>query len=413
MRDNVVVTGAGCVSSLGIGAETFVDRLLAGDTGIRPVTTFSTDRCRSHTAALLRDFDPGRFLDPMKLRRVDEGGRLALAACRLAIDDAGLPTPSDKVGVVLGTSTSGLHSTVTHLHKLAADGPSAVPAMGFSNTIGNAAASLCSIEFGLRGPNVTFGQKQSSALAALAFAVAGLRQGRASAFVCGGVDDIEERFFRVHDRLHVLSPSNGGEEASRPFDVRRNGFVLGTGGHLVVLETATSAARRGVAAYGEVLGVGCGGSSCGLSAWPTEPSGIVHVMRAALADAGVTPSEVAVVFAAANSTQALDSVEALALAEVFGPGGVPVVALKGALGEFGASGGAALTVALVGLGRGMLPPTLGCGQPDPACPVDVSPSARPSRGSVALINGTSDGGAQFCLAVRAATIRGGRGGRGG
>lgn len=404
MRDNVVVTGAGCVSSLGIGAETFVDRLLAGDTGIRPVTTFSTDRCRSHTAALLRDFDPGRFLDPMKLRRVDEGGRLALAACRLAIDDACLPTRTDEVGVVLGTATSGLHSTVAHLHKLAAEGPTAVSAMGFSNTIGNAAASLCSIEFGLRGPNVTFGQKQASALAAIAFATSGLRQGRASAFVCGGVDDIEERFFRVHDRLRVLSPTDGGQEASRPFDLRRNGIVLGTGGHLVVLETAASAARRGVAAYGEVLGVGCGGSACGLSAWPTEPSGIVRVMRAALADAGVTPSDINVAFAAANSTPALDRVEALALAEVFGPGGVPVVSLKGALGEFGASGGAALTAALVGLGRGTLPPTLGCEQPDPACPVDVSRSARRSGGHLALINGTADGGAQFCLVVRAASV---------
>jgi 3-oxoacyl-[acyl-carrier-protein] synthase II len=406
MRDNVVVTGAGCVSSLGIGAETFVDRLLAGDTGIRPVSTFSTERCRSHTAALVRDFDPGRFLDPMKLRRVDEGGRLALAACRLAIDDARLPTRTDEVGVVLGTATSGLHSTVAHLHKLAAEGPAAVPAMGFSNTIGNAAASLCSIEFGLHGPNVTFGQKQASALAALAFAVAGLRQGRAAAFVCGGVDDIEERFFHVHDRLRVLSPADGGQEASRPFDVRRNGFVLGTGGHLVVLENATSAARRGVAAYGEVLGVGCGGSACGLSAWPTEPSGIVRVMRAALADADVTPADVAVVFAAANSTPVLDRVEALALAEVFGPGGVPVVSLKGALGEFGASGGAALTAALVGLGRGALPPTLGCEQPDPACPVDVSPCARRATGHVALINATAHGGAQYCLVVRAATVRG-------
>src|SRR5450759_3941333 len=107
MRDNVVVTGAGCVSSLGIGAETFVDRLLAGDTGIRPVTTFSTDRCRSHTAALLRDFDPGRFLDPMKLRRVDEGGRLALAACRLAIDDACLPTPTSTLSVGRHAASTG------------------------------------------------------------------------------------------------------------------------------------------------------------------------------------------------------------------------------------------------------------------------------------------------------------------
>jgi len=229
-----------------------------------------------------------------------------------------------------------------------------------------------------------------------------LRQGRASAFVCGGIDDFEERLFRVHDRLRVLSPTDGGEETSRPFDARRNGFILGAGGHMIVLETAGSAARRGAAAYGELLGIGCGASACPLGAWPAEPSGIVRTMRAALADAGVDPSGVDVVFAAANSTSALDRAEALAIAEVFGPGGVPVVSVKGALGEFGASGGAALMAALVGLARGEMPPTLGCERPDPACPVDVSPVARRARGRLALINGTADGGAQFSLVVRAA-----------
>jgi 3-oxoacyl-[acyl-carrier-protein] synthase II len=401
MGDNVVITGLGCVSSLGVGAETFVDRLLAGESGIRPITAFNTAGCRSHTAALLRDFEPGRYYDPMKLRRVDEGGRLGLVASRLAIDDARLPGQTDEVGVVLGTATSGTHSTVQHLHKLATGGPNAVPAMGFANTIANAAASLCSIEFGLRGPNVTMGQKQASALSAIAFAASGLRQGRASGFVCGGIDDFEERLFAVHDRLRVLSPARGGEEASRPFDVRRNGFVLGAGGHMIVLETAASAARRGASPYGELLGVGCGASACALGAWPEEPSGIVRTMKSALADAGVEPAAVSVVFAAANSTTVLDHAEALAIAEVFGHRGVPVVSVKGALGEFGASGGAALMAALIGLARGTMPPTLGCERPDPACPVDVSPVARPAHGRLALINATADGGAQFSLVVRA------------
>ncbi len=402
MRANAVVTGLGCVSSLGVGAGIFTDRLIAGESGIRPITAFSTEGRRSRTAALLRDFDAGRYYDPMKLRRVDEGGRLGLVASRLAIDDAGLPTNTDEVGMVLGTATSGVHSTVQHLHKLATGGPTAVPAMGFANTIANAAASLCAIEFGLRGPNVTIGQKQASALSAIAFALASLRQHRATAFVCGGIDDFEERFFTVYDRMRVLSPAGGGEEASRPFDLRRNGFVLGTGGHMIVLETADGAARRGVAPYGEILGVGGGASTAAPGAWPTEPSGIVATMRAAMADALVEPDEIDVVFASANSTAALDRVEALALAEVFGPRGVPVVSVKGALGEFGASGGAALMAALVGLARGVVPPTLGCAQPDPVCPVDVSPDARAARGRLALINATADGGAQYSLVARAA-----------
>jgi 3-oxoacyl-(acyl-carrier-protein) synthase len=171
---------------------------------------------------------------------------------------------------------------------------------------------------------------------------------------------------------------------------------------MMVLETPGPAARRGARPYGEVLGVGSGASSCALGAWPTEPSGIVTTMRAALADAGVGPADIDVVFASANSTSILDRVEAQALAELFGPRGVPVVSIKGAVGEFGASGGAALMAALVGLSAGVIPPTLGCEQPDPACPVDVSPVARPARGRLALINATADGGAQYCVVARAA-----------
>jgi 3-oxoacyl-[acyl-carrier-protein] synthase II len=406
MRDNAVVTGAGCVSSLGIGAQTFVGELLAGGSGISPVTAFSTEGCRAHTAALIRGFDAARYIDPMKLRRIDEVGRLALATCRLALEDASLPAGTEHVGVALGTATSGLHSTVAHVHRLMTAGPGAVAALGFSNTIGNAAASLCSIEFSLHGPNVTIAQKQASALAAIAFAVSGLSDGRASAFLCGGMDDIEEQFFRVHDRLHVSSPAGGGEEASRPFDARRNGLVLGTGGHILVVETASSAAKRGVEPYGEILGIGATSSDCALNAWPTEPSGIVRAMETALHHAGVAVEEVSVVFAAANSTRMLDRVEAEAIAQVFGPRGVPVVSLKGALGEFGASGAAALTAALFCLRGGTLPPTLGCEQPDPACPVDVSACARTANGRIALVNATADGGAQYSLVVRALDRRG-------
>jgi 3-oxoacyl-[acyl-carrier-protein] synthase II len=401
MRDHVVVTGLGCFSSLGTGADRFVDGLLAGETGIEPVTRFDTEGCRSHTAALVRDFEPSRYIDPLKLRRMDEVGRLALSACRLASEDARLPVGVDEVGIVLGSATAGLHSTVRHLHGLATTGPATVSALGFSNTVGNAAASLCAIEFGLRGPNLTLGQKQASGLAAIVLAVGFLRQGRGSAFLCGGVDDIEEVYFRVHDQLRVLSPDGRGQEASRPFSAVRNGFVLGTGGHVVAVEHAVSAARRGAAPYGEVLGVESTSSACEPNAWPSEPDGIVRAMRGALADAGLTPADVSVVFAAANSTPGLDVVEARALEQVFGPRGVPVVSIKGAIGECGAAGAASLTAALLCLGRGRLPPTLGCEPLDPACRVDASATARPSAGQVALVNSTADGGAHFCVVVRA------------
>ena len=400
MGERVVVTGVGCLSSLGIGARTFVDGLLAGDSGIAPVSAFSTDGCRSHCAALVRGFDPLQFIEPMKLRRIDEVGRLALVACRLAAEDARLPTGTDQVGIVLGSATAGLHSTVAHLHSLVTAGPAGVPALGFSNMIGNAAASLCALESGWRGPNLTIAQKQASALAAITFSADLLEQGRVSAFLCGGIDDIEEKLFRVHDRFRVLSPTDGLQEASRPFHTLRNGFVLGSGGHVVVLETASSAARRGVAPYGEILGIGATSSDCRPNGWPTGTTGLVQAMQDAIARANLTPAGVDVVFATANASRVLDRLEALALEEIFGPFGVPVVSIKGAIGESGASGAASLTAALLCLQRGMLPPTLGCEPCDPACRVDVSAVARPSRGRVALVNATADGGAHYSVVAR-------------
>ncbi|RPJ52880.1 MAG: hypothetical protein EHM24_33640, partial [Acidobacteria bacterium] len=210
-----------------------------------------------------------------------------------------------------------------------------------------------------------------------------------------------ERFFRVHDRFKVMSPGGGEDEASRPFDRRRNGFILGTGGHLVALETATGALRRGAAIQAEVLGIGRASSACEVNNWPSSPAGIVRAMRLALRDARLEPSSVGVVFASANSTRDLDRVEALALQEVFGPCGVPVVALKGALGEFGAAGSAALTAAICCLGQGVLPPTVGVHEPDPALAVSLSPASQPTDARVALINATAAGGAQYSLLVRA------------
>lgn len=401
MRERVVVTGAGCVSSLGTGVETFAAELLAGRGGIAPVSAFDTAACRSHTAALLRDFDPARYVAPLKLRRMDEVGRLALAACRLALEAAGLPAGNDRVGVSLGSATAGLHSTIGHMHALATGGPASVPAITFSSTVGNAAASLCAIEFGLRGPNVTFAQKQASSIAAIAYAAAAIADGRADAFVTGGADDFEERFFRVHDRFHVLSPTDGGEEALRPFDRRRNGYVLGAGGHLLVVESARAAEARGAEVAGEILGIGRAGAPCELNGWPETPVGLVAAMRQALSEGSLAAGGVDVVFASANGTRTLDRTEAMALEQVFGAHAVPVVALKGALGDFGAAGAAALTAAFSCLRRGMIPPTLGWSDPDEACRVDVSGEPRPCRGPVALINATAAGGSHYSLLVRA------------
>ena len=408
MSERIVVSGIGCIGSLGIGHQEFTGALLAGRTAVAPITAFETTQCRSHRAAMLSGFRADAFLDLARLRRVDHVGRLALSACRLALEDAGLTAPpasnDEQIGVVLGTTTAGVHTTVEYMDNLIARGAAGVSAMSFSNTVGNAPASLCGIEYGLRGPNVTFSNKEASALAAMAFAFRILRQRRAAAVVAGGADELDRMFYEAHDRFHVLSPSDKGEEASRPFDRRRNGFVFGEGGFLMVLEPMATAEARGAAWYGELLGVGATASPCKLNDWPSDPSELARCMQMALDSAAVTAEDVSVVFASANSTPRLDRLEAGALREVFGPGGVPVVSIKGAVGEFGAVGAASTAAAFLCLREGRIPPTVGCDEPDSDLEVDVSSASRELQDaaghSIALVNSFASGGANYSVVVR-------------
>jgi 3-oxoacyl-[acyl-carrier-protein] synthase II len=401
MRERVVATGIGCISPFGTGHRVFSKALLDGASAIAPVRAFSTVDCRCRVACELRDFKPGDYIDAAKLRRIDDVGRLAIAATRLALDDARLEPNSDAIGVVVGSSTAGMHSTLPYLFGMARSGALGVSALAFPNTVANAAGSQAALDLGLRGPNVSFSQKEASSLAAIAYSVGLLRHRRASALVSGGVDDLEEWYFKIHDRFRVMSPTDEGESGSRPFDLARNGFVLGVGGFLFVLEAEPAARDRGADTYGEILGIGVTGSPCPLNAWPADPSGLSRAMRLAIDDAGLVAGDVDVVFASANSTKTLDALEAAALGEVFGVATVPVTSLKGAIGECGSSGAASLVGALLCLADGWVPPTAGFRLPDPACPVNVSAAPRRTDGRVALINSFASGGTNYSLVVRA------------
>src|SRR5579864_2868078 len=191
MAERVAITGIGCVSSFGTGHQPLIDAIACGRSGIGPIRRFETAECRSHCAAMIQDFDPAAFISPFKLRRIDAVGRIALACTRLLFDNAGCAPAAggcDDMGMALGTLTAGLDSLVEYLGGLTDHGPTGVPAILFSNTVSNAPASLCAIEFGLRGPNVTFNQREASSLGALVFSVGAIRHGRTTAMVTGGVD---------------------------------------------------------------------------------------------------------------------------------------------------------------------------------------------------------------------------------
>jgi 3-oxoacyl-[acyl-carrier-protein] synthase II len=402
VRGGVHITGIGCISSLGCTTDALADRLLAGDTGVRSITRFDVSRCRAQRAATIDGFDPAAYIAASKLRRIDAVGRVAIAATRLALEDARLD-PADnpeRIGLVLGTATAGVHTTGEYLESLMKGGPTGAPAILFANTVGNAAASLCGLEFGLRGPNTTVSHKEASGMAALAFAFQLLRRGKADAIVAGGADDIYERFFLVHDWFGVLSHQNAAPEGSRPFDATRNGFVMGEGGFMLALESGSVAAARAQPTYGEILGIGSAGSAEPINAWPTSPDPLARTMRLALEDAGCAPADLGAVHASANSTTGFDGVEAAAIARVLSGAAVPVTSIKGALGEFGAVGAASLAAALLCGRRGLIAPTAGCTAPDASCPVDVVQTPRTLGAPLVLVNSFASGGTYYSAVVR-------------
>jgi 3-oxoacyl-(acyl-carrier-protein) synthase len=199
-----------------------------------------------------------------------------------------------------------------------------------------------------------------------------------------------------------LSPKRaGGEEVARPFDRRRNGPVLGEGGFTLLVESSSTAARRSARIYGEILGVGATSSKAAINDWPSDPAGPASAMQHALSDAGLRADQIDAVFATANGSVELDHVEALAIAATFGDRRVPVASIKGALGESGAGAAASLIAGLLSLPSGVVPPTVGWGEPDPRCDVAVSRACRPSGGNVFLVNSIASGGTNYALVARA------------
>lgn len=400
MSRSIAISGVGVVSPLGATREELRDGLLAGRSGIAPIRTFDVAACRTTIGAQVSGFEPAKWIPPMKLRRMDDTARYAVVVTRMAFEDARYPlgdAGDDRAGVVLGTFTAGGQATSEYLTSLHKGGPTGAPALLFNSTVGNAPASLAGLEFKLRGPNVTISQKESSGLGAIVTAVDTLRLGRASALAAGGVDAIFDIFFRVHDRFGVMaaSPSPAG-----PFDAAREGFVLGEGGFALVVETHESHAGRSPL-YGEILGVGATSAAVGINQWPADPAPIARTMRAAIDDAGLAAPDIDVVYAAANGSEALDRVEAAAIAACFGEHRPVVTAVKGALGECGASGAAACAAAVLCGRAGYVPPIAGLAHPAAAAStLDLARDRRPLPGPVILVNAVGSGGSLFAAVIK-------------
>ncbi len=339
----------------------------------------------------------------MKLRRLDRTGVYAVAATKLALEDAGASLPSggqDSIGVVLGTATAGGESTQVFLEALFRGGVTSAPALLFDSTVGNAAASLAAIEYKLRGPNITMTHKEASGLAAIVTAVDLMREENVSALVAGGVDAIYETVFKAHDVFKVMSPDRTFSCRLSPFDAARSGFVMGEGGFVLWLDAGE---RSGGARHGHILGVAAASAAVPLNSWPDDPEPLASTMCQALADGGLGPEDVNVVYASANATGVLDATEARAIARVFHGSSPVVTSIKGALGESGASGSASCATAFLCGAVGQVPPIAGLAEPcGEATELRLARGRTRAEGPVVLINSFASGGALFSVVLKVA-----------
>jgi 3-oxoacyl-(acyl-carrier-protein) synthase len=391
-HSSVAVTGIGLVAPGAIGIDAFRELLRSGRSAVAPVSRFDTGGLRAHSAALIDGFSPKKYIPLMKLRRMNGLSRLAMAACRLALDDAGIedfeqPT---RVGLSIGTTFGPVDTSAEYLREYVAKGAALAPPQLFAESVANAPGSHIAIEFGLQGFNLTFTQREASAMTGLMFAATQLVKGTVEAAISGGVDEMSEITFSVLDRIGALAYRKGDlEEAARPFDAHRNGMVLGEGAAILLLEPAGGERK----AYGYVSGFGIAkDTTASISDWGEGVDSVVAAMRQAVEDAGIVPGEVDGVVASANASLRGDRLEARALKSFFGDAIPPVVAPKSYFGEYAAGGALQIVAALLMLSGQELFATPGFEQGEPGLELPIVTSRREASLKHILVNALSAGG---------------------
>jgi 3-oxoacyl-[acyl-carrier-protein] synthase II len=401
----VVVTGLGLVTPLGTGIEKTWKAICAGESGIGRITRFDPTGYDAQIAGEVKDFDPAQFIEKKEIKKMDTFIHYAVGAAHLAVDDAGLkikPEEATKVGVYIGSGIGGLGS-IEHYHDvLKAKGPGRVSPFFIPMTIINLASGQVAIRIGAKGPNSCAVTACATGNHCIGDAYRLIQRGDADVMVAGGAEAaVTPLGVAGFAAAKALSFRNDEPtKASRPFDKDRDGFVLGEGAGVVVIEELEHARRRGVRVYGEIIGYGMNSDAYHITAPPEEGEGAVRCMELALKDAGITTDEIGYINAHGTSTMA-DAIETRAIKRVFGEQAyrIPVSSTKSMTGHLlGAAGGIEAVFSLLALFHGILPPTINLDHPDPACDLDYVPNqARPAAIKTALSNSFGFGGVNACL----------------
>lgn len=404
----VVVTGVGVVSALGIGKQPFLEALLAGRSGVRLIERFDTTDYPVKIAAEVCDFDPLEFIDKKMAKRMDRFAQYGAAASTMALTDSGYPVAEDPyaIGALIGSGIGGLDTFYDQVGVLLNKGPERVSPFFIPMIIPNMAAATSSILLGLKGPVSTTCTACAAATNALGDAFNIIRRGDATAMLAGGAEAaVNEVGMSSFAALRALSTCNDApERASRPFEAGRDGFVMGEGSGVLVLEELGHALKRDAHIYGEMVGYGMTGDAHHLTEPDEsgEPAG--RAVKRALADGGVDPSEVDYINAHGTSTPLGDIMETNAIKFALGAHAskVMVSSNKSMFGHcLGAAGGLEAAATLLTMEVGKVAPTINLDDPDPACDLDYVPNvARDAEVNVAVSNSFGFGGHNATIVFR-------------
>ena len=405
----VVITGLGAVTPIGNTVATYWSGLQSGANGVAPITLFDASKHACRFAAEVKDFDPSGVLDPKETKRWDRFCQFGVVAAKEALAQSGLDITDanrQRIGVIIGSGVGGLLTMETQAHVLEGKGPGRVSPFTVPMMIPNMATGLAAIALGAQGPSSAVATACAAGSNAIGDAFRLLQQGHADAMVCGGAESaITPLGVAGFASAKALSFRNDDPAtASRPFDAERDGFVIGEGAGILVLETLDHAQARGAEILAEVVGYGMTCDAHHITSPIPGGLGGARAMSLALADAGLKADDIDYVNAHGTSTPANDSNETAAIKTALGERAmaIPVSSTKSMTGHLlGGSGGIEAVAAVLALQNGVVPPTINHQNPDPACDLDVVPNqARDQIISTALSNSFGFGGHNVCLAFR-------------
>lgn len=409
LKHRAVITGMGVISPVGNQLDEFWNNLIEGKSGIGLLTRFDTSDMPTKVAAEVKNFEPTQWINKKESRHMDRFAQFALAAAKLAVQDSGLDfekVDKERAGAVIGCGIGGVTTFEEQKEVLMSKGSSRITPFFVPMLISNMAAGHLSIEFGLQGSSMTIVTACASATNAIGEALRIIQRGEADVVLCGGTEaPITRLAFAGFCAAKTMSTEKENpEQACRPFDKRRSGFVMGEGAGVLVLESEEHALARGAHIYAELAGYGSTSDAYHITSPAPGGAGAVRAMRLALMDAGVSPEDVDYINAHGTSTGPNDAAETTAIKTVFGDyaSKLAISSTKSMTGHLmGAAGAIEAIICAISIERGGIPPTTNYGEPDPECDLDYVPNiARQQEVNVSMSNSLGFGGHNATIVLK-------------